>query len=146
MTRSAVIASLAIAAIAAAGLATIDSDTDRRTERPASLGPQTHVGEPTPTPAPPAVSVPALERQDRVPSRRRHDESAANDQRPLLTQLPLTRAGVSIDITGLHADGRHTLLTIHHPRSSRRDARSVYQQALRTARDSGRAYRIRYRP
>ena len=53
---------------------------------------------------------------------------------------------MTIDITGLHADGRHTLLTIRHPRSSRRHARSVYQQALRSARDSGRAYRIRYRP
>ena len=146
MTRPAVIVLLATAAIAAAALATIETDNDRRTDRPTGAGPRVDVGEPTPTPAPPALSVPALGRQDRPASRQRHAESAAHDQRPLLTQLPLTRAGVSIDITGLHTDGRHTLLTIRHVRSGRRHARAVYQQALRTARDSGRAYRIRYRP
>lgn len=142
MTRPAVVVLLATAAIAAVALATIGSDNDR----PTGSGARVNIGEPTPTPAPPALSVSALERQDRVASRQRHAEGAAHDQRPLLTQLPLTLAGVTIDITGLHADGRHTLLTIRHTRSSHRHARAVYQQALRTARDTGRAYRIQYRP
>ena len=80
----------------------------------------------------------------------RHGSAAprahALDRRPLLTQLPLTRSGVTIELAGLDADGRHALLTIQHPRSSRRYARAIYRRALRTAHDNGHAYRTRYTP
>jgi hypothetical protein len=148
VTRPAVTVLLAAAAIAAAALAAIGSDADRPVERSASSRPRVGVGvgEPTPTPVPPAVPRRALDRQDRTGSRHRRAESAAHDHRPLLTQLPLTRTGVTIDLAGLHADGRHALLTIRHPRSTRRHAQAIYRRALHTAHDTGHDYRTRYLP
>jgi hypothetical protein len=141
MTRPALTVVLALAAITTAGLAALGSETT-----PTSTGPHLDVGEPTPTPAPPALPVDSLDRQDRTAPRQRRAESHALARRALLTQLPLTRSGVTIELAGLDADGRHALLTIQHPRSSRRHARAIYRRALRTAQDTGHAYRTRYTP
>jgi hypothetical protein len=144
MTRPALTVLLALAAITTAGLAALGSETTPPSTGRSDL--HLDVGEPTPTPAPPALPVDSLDRQDRTAPRQRRAESHALARRALLTQLPLTRSGVTIELAGLDADGRHALLTIQHPRSSRRYARAIYRRALRTAHDNGHAYRTRYTP
>ena len=144
MTRPALTVVLALAAITTAGLAALGSEATRPSTGRA--GSYLDVGEPTPTPVPPALPVHTLDRQDRTAPRQRRAERHALARRALLTQLPLTRSGVTIELAGLDADGRHALLTIQHPRSSRRHARAIYRRALRTAHDNGHAYRTRYTP
>src|SRR5215217_1413506 len=118
MTRPSLTVLLALAAITTAGLAALGSETAPPSAVPA--GSHLDVGRPTPTPVPPALPVHTLDRQDPTAPRQRRAESNALDRRALLTQLPLTRSGVTIELAGLDADGRHALLTIQHPRSSRR--------------------------
>ena len=144
MTRPALTVLLALAAITTAGLAALGSETTPPST--GRFGLHLDVGEPTPTPAPPALPVHTLDRQDHTAPRQRRAESNALDRRALLTQLPLTRSGVTIELAGLDADGRHALLTIQHPRRSRRYARAIYRRALRTAHDNGRAYHTRFAP
>jgi hypothetical protein len=147
MIRPAVIVLLSIAAITIAAIAAAarPDEGDQR-PRPATTSPRREVGEPAATPAPPTISPRQLDRQDRVNHARRRTESTADDRRPLLTQLPLTRAGITIDLVGLHRNGRQALLTVRHPHRTRRDAHVVYRRALQAAGDTGRAYRVRYQP
>lgn len=146
MTRLLLIVLLALAALMAAGLAQDAGPRDRNHGPRAKTAPRHRKLDPTSTPAPPVLPRRTLDRQDQAARARRRAEGAANDRRPLLTQLPLTRAGVTIDLVGLDRDERHALLAIRHPHHTRSAARAVYRRALRTARDTGRAYRVRYQP
>jgi hypothetical protein len=147
MIRPAVIVLLGLAAITVAAIAAAAGpDEGDHLPPTATISPRREVGEPAPTPAPLTISRRQLDRQDRVNHARRRTESAPDDRRPLLTQLPLTRAGVTIDLVGLHHDGRHALLTVRHPHRTRRHARVVYRRALQAAGDTSHAYRVRYRP
>jgi hypothetical protein len=147
MTRTAVIVLLGIAAITIAAIAAAATpDAGEHLPRTATTSPRREVGDPASTPAPPTISRRELDRQDRVNHARRRTESTADDRRPLLAQLPLTRGGVTIDLVGLHHDGRHALLTLRHPHRTRRHARVVYRRALQAAGDTGPAYRVLLQP
>jgi hypothetical protein len=99
---------------------------------------------PTSTPAPPAVRPEVIEDQDRVSASHRRREARAFDQRPLLNALPIERAGVRVDIAGLAADGRTTVLTLSPGSRSRAFAEQVYRRALAAQGDTAAAYRIRW--
>jgi hypothetical protein len=147
MIRPAIIVLLGIAAITIAAIAAAARpDEGDHLPPTATISPRREVGEPPPTPAPPTISSRQLDRQDRVDDARRRTESTADDRRPLLTQLPLTRGGVTIDLVGLHHDGRHAVLTVRHPHGTRRQARLVYRRALQSAGDTGHAYRVQLQP
>jgi hypothetical protein len=98
----------------------------------------------TRTPEPPKLGRDVIDRQDRTTRRERKRESRALDSRPLLTQLPLERAGVTIDIAGLAADRQTTILSIDPGTHARAHARAVYQRALAAYRDSGDAYELEW--
>jgi hypothetical protein len=94
----------------------------------------------TRTPAPPRLDGAAINRQDRTTHQHRAREARAYDTRPLLSRLPLERAGVRIGIAGLAADDHTTVLVIDPGDRSRAHARNVYLRALRAVGDSGQAY------
>ena len=137
----------ALAAFALAALALGTPTTPREAARSGSPPrPARPRATATNTPGPTRLSRARLNRQDRVDRARRRRETDAFDGRPLLGQLPLTLAGVTIDIAGLAPNGRSTLLTIDAGERSHAHARAIYEQALRTYGDPGRAYQPRYTP
>jgi hypothetical protein len=140
--RGVAIVILASLALAAAAL-TAPPDTQRA--RPAPTRAVRSLV-PARTPRPPALARAQLERQDRVDAAQRRREGAALDRRALLAHLPLALAGVTIDIAGLGADGRTTMLELDAGGRSRAYARAIYARALRTYGDSGRAYETRLKP
>lgn len=103
-------------------------------ERPAATPPESR------TPAPPRLRRDAINTQDRTTQRHREIESQAFDSRPLVSRLPIARAGVRIDVGGLASDDRHTVLSIDPGARTRAYAREVYRRALRHAGDPGSVY------
>ena len=131
-----------LAAIAAAHRARRQRST-RRAAAPAARDRRTATPAPTRTPAPPR----ARPRRDRPPgprhaARAARARPAPSTRRPLLTQLPLERAGVQ---------DRHRRPGRRRPHDacsrstraarSRAHARAVYRRALRRAGDTGRRLR-----
>lgn len=98
----------------------------------------------TRTPAPPPLERDAIDRQDRSSTTRRRAEARVYDSRPLLTLLPATSAGVRIDIGGLAADGRTTILAIDPGPRSRAHARRVLAALFDRTRDRGDGYRLEW--
>jgi hypothetical protein len=133
---------LAVLALAAANL-TATSDRPASRPRPSQRD-VAATPAPTRTPVPPKLGRAVIDRQDRSTRRERERESRAFDSRPLLTRLPLELAGVRIDIAGLAADGRTTILSIDPGTRSRAHARAVYEHALAAYRDSGHAYGLEW--
>lgn len=128
----------ALAAMAAAVALSAQPST-----RPTPGSPtETATATPTPagTPAPPRLGGAAINRQDRVSAAHRVREARVLDSRPLLARLPMTRGGVRIDIAGLSADERATVLAIDPGQRSRAHARATYRRELRRAGDPGDAY------
>lgn len=142
MTRGAArqIASLAAFTVIAIGVAVAFSLSLQKQTTPGSP----RVTSPTPAearnPDPPRLTRDQINEQQRVQPAQRRSESRAFDQRPLLSQLPMTRAGIRIDIGGLAADGQRTLLTVSVGRRPPSVARRVYREALLETRDPGTAY------
>jgi hypothetical protein len=97
-----------------------------------------------PTPTPPRLERAQINRQDRSSRRHRAREAQVFDARPLLERLPVTQAEVRIDIGGLAADDRTTVLAIDPGRTSRAHARTIYAAALRRTRDPGTAYALEW--
>lgn len=135
----ALVATLAVLAAAGAGSGDEAEYTRSRTAGRPSPSPA-----PVGTPTPPRLPRKVLDRQDRVTRAHRHRETRAHDRRPLLAHLPLERDGVRIDIAGLAADHRSTILTLTGRSPSR--ARRAYRTELARHGDTGRAYRARWRP
>lgn len=79
------------------------------TQVPAPSPPSSTATRP-PTSTPPPLVAAQLDQQDRVGRLHRRRETLAFDRRPLLSVLPLELAGVGIEIAGLAADGRTTIL------------------------------------
>lgn len=100
----------------------------------------------TPATTPPSLTAAQINRQDRVSRAHRRRETRAFDRRPLLAVLPLELAGVRIEIGGLSADGRTTVLTITPGPRGRPYAEHLYWRALSAYGDSGSAYDVRWRP
>ncbi len=90
----------------------------------------------TPSPAPTRAQI---NRQDHPSPAQVRNQQAASSVRPMLPALPITTAGVTIDIAGLAPDGRTTILTITS-RLGRAHALAVYRHELRRYGDTGRAY------
>jgi hypothetical protein len=135
--------------IALAVLALAASNLTATSDRPASRPrPSQRDGTATPVPMrtlmPPKLGRDVIDGQDRSNRRDRERESQVFDGRRLLTQLPLERAGVTIDIAGLAADGQTTILSIDAGTRARAHARAVYQRALAAYRDSGDAYELEW--
>jgi len=130
---------LLLAALAAIAAAIALSAQPRRPPSSAQRPPASATT-PTPTPAPPRVDRVAINRQDRTTRRHRAREARVYDMRPLLSRLPLERRGVRIDLAGLAADDRTTVLAIDPGDRSRAHARRVYERALRATHDAREAY------
>jgi hypothetical protein len=137
----ALLATLAIAAVAVAGITVLTGGKqDRRTTRPAS-------GAVAPRPVPaPRLTGEQIDRQDPPDARRRRDESRVFDGRPLLNALPTTLQGVGFDIGGLAADGHTTILRVDARGLGRRRARIAYATLRRRTGDRSRSYRLEIRP
>jgi hypothetical protein len=137
----ALLALAALAAIAAAITLGAQPPSEQATPLPA---PPTVTPAPVPpaepTPAPPPLETAEINRQDRTSRHHRDREADVFDARPLLSRLPLERDGVRIDIAGLAADDRTTVLAMDSGRASRARARALYESALRRAGDPGTAY------
>ena len=132
---------LLLAALAAIAAATALSAQPTRPPSSAQRPPATATTPtPTPTPAPPRVDRAAINRQDRTTRRHRAREARVYDMRPLLSRLPLERRGARIDLAGLAADDRTTVLAIDPGDRSRPHARRVDARALRATHDAGEAY------
>jgi hypothetical protein len=145
MTRASTIA-LALAALAVTGIAIAASTQPiPREPDPAAAAESSRTPRAQHTPAPPTLAHNGLDRQDRVDRRRRTHEAAVYDRRPLLTHLPLKRAGVRIDIVGLAPDGTALLTIVHHGRSQAH-ARTIYRRTLAAHADTGRGYTPSYKP
>jgi hypothetical protein len=99
---------------------------------------------PSRTPAPPRLDHATLDRQDRRSSQQRRREQRAFDDRPLLAQLPLTLAGVRIDLAGLAADHHDLIVRIDPGARSQAFALAVYRRALQAGGDTGRGYRVEW--
>jgi hypothetical protein len=91
--------------------------------------------------------LPAAEinRQDHPPASLERSQAAAIATRPMLAALPITTAGVTIQIAGLAPDGHTTILTITSGHGHRQ-ALAVYRRELRLYGDSGRAYEAEVQP
>lgn len=96
------------------------------------------------TPTPPALASAELNRQDRVNRAHRRRETRAFDLRPLLAVLPLELAGVRVDVVGLAADNRTTILEIAAGPRGRAYAEAVYSRTLSAYGDRGTAYTVRW--
>jgi hypothetical protein len=92
----------------------------------------------SPTPA-------EINRQDHPSPTLEREQQTASASRPMLPALPITANGVTIDIGGLAADGRTTVLTLT-TRLGRAHALAVYRHELRRYGDTGRAYRVEVKP
>ncbi len=90
----------------------------------------------TPSPAPTRAQI---NRQDHPSPALERNQQAASSARPMLPALPITTAGVTIDIAGLAPDGRTTILTLTS-RLGRAHALAVYRHELARYGDTGRAY------
>jgi hypothetical protein len=124
---------IAAAAVALAGCGLHNPDGASPPPRTATTS--TPHGAATPDALPPAQ----IDRQDRPPAPLERNQAAAIAARPMLPALPITTAGVTIQIAGLAPDGHTTILTITS-RQDRRHALAVYRHELRLYGDSGRAY------
>lgn len=96
------------------------------------------------TPSPPELRSETLNRQDQVSRARQRVESEVFDARPLLSQLPITRAGVRVDVGGLAPDDRTTILAVDPGTRSRAHARDALERRLRRARHRGHGYRLEW--
>lgn len=132
-----------VAAAVAVGLAGGGQAEDRAAEPPARERRSPASG---PRPGHRRRTLAEINRQDRVGRAHRRRETRAFERRPLLQRLPVVSQGVTIDIGGLAADGRTTVLTISIGPGSRRHAIGVYRRWLRRTRDTGEAYRARLVP
>jgi hypothetical protein len=132
----AIVALLVVAAVASS-LASHDDDdrTPRRAE-------PRH--EAVTTPAAPKLRPRDVDRQDRTSDSHRDREARAFDDRQLLTALPIERDGVRVDIGGLAADKRTTVLIVSVGGRSRAFAREVYRRLLREHGDERTNYRLRW--
>jgi hypothetical protein len=133
----------ALAAIAVAVTLAARLQPPPRRPSPAAATARPAPSPPTSPPAP-RVDRAALDRQDHSPVDQRRRETAAFDDRPLLAQLPLELAGVTIDIAGLAADTTATILRIDPGTRSRAYALGIYRQALAAYGDRGRGYRLEW--
>lgn len=97
-------------------------------------------------PQPPKLSASAINKQDQASPAERRRQSRVMDERPLLNRLPLTVDGVSVDIGGLAADNKTTVITVDRGRGTLSHARKVYVQLLHRYRDTGQSYDPRYLP
>ena len=129
----------AVAAIALAGCGLHNPDAATTPARPSAPPPSTTTAAPR-TLAPASSPTPAqINRQDHPSPALQRSQQAANAARPMLPALPITANGVTIDIGGLAADGRTTILTLT-TRLGRAHALAVYRRELRRYGDTGRAY------
>jgi hypothetical protein len=98
----------------------------------------------TPPPQPPSTFTPdELDQQDRPGREHERRVAEASTTRPLLRLLPTRVDGVRIEIAGLDADNRTTLLDVYPGGRGAAHAREVYRRALLTVGDDGSAYRVR---
>jgi hypothetical protein len=107
----------------------------------------TDTADPVPTTTvatPPVLSSAEVNSQDRFTTREKRRHEQAHDSRPLLRRLPLSIDGVSIDVAGLAADNKTTILRVVRGRHTPKEARTAYRRALRRAHDTGNAYTPRY--
>jgi hypothetical protein len=96
--------------------------------------------DPARTPTPPRLNREQINEQERVAPEQRRQESMAFQDRPLLQHLPLTRAGVKVDIGGLAPDGHRPMLTLSLGERTPGFARRIYRRALRQTGDDGDSY------
>ncbi|MCA1657562.1 MAG: hypothetical protein LC713_07645 [Actinobacteria bacterium] len=126
-------AAAAAIALAGCGLHNPAAPATTTTAPPAAAA-RTATTPPTPTP-----SAAQINRQDHPSPTLEHAQRAAAASRPMLPALPITANGVTIDVGGLAADGRTTVLTLT-TRLGRAHALAVYRHELRRYGDTGRAY------
>jgi hypothetical protein len=100
---------------------------------------RTRVQPPTPTPA----TAGQIAAQDRLTPPQRRRDLVALARRRLSEHLPITLAGVRIDVAGIAADER-TLLELEPGQRGRRFALALYHQALHVYNDPGRDYQLRW--
>jgi hypothetical protein len=102
----------------------------------------TRVPSATPTPA----AAGQIAAQDRLTPAQRRRDRVALARRRLVEHLPVALAGVRIDVAGIAADGRRTLLELDPGPRGRRFALALYHQALHVYNDPGRDYQLRWAP
>ena len=98
------------------------------------------------TPSGPRLTEKQINRQDRTSKRQARREARAFDQRPLLNALPTNYQGVSVDIGGLAADGRRTVVTVDAHGQGRRWALVAYRALRRETGDRSDDYELEIRP
>jgi hypothetical protein len=139
----ALLVTLAIAAVAVAGVVLLSNGEHGQRTMPSTSGTATVVLRPVPAPR---LTEEQINRQDPPDARRQRGESRVFDRRPLLNALPTTLQGVGFDIGGLAADGRTTIIRADASRLGRRRARIAYATLRRRTGDRSRSYRLEIRP
>jgi hypothetical protein len=130
--------------VAAAAAITLAGCGLQNPDAPSSIAPTTASSAPTvPAVAPTAAQI---NRQDHPPAVLQRSQAAAVATRPMLPALPITAAGVTIQVGGLAPDGQITILTITSAHGGRRHALAIYRFELHRYGDTGRAYRPEVQP
>lgn len=96
--------------------------------------------------AQPALTAHEINRQDHPSQQLERRQRAAARARPMLPALPLRSDGVTIEIAGLAADRRTTLLRVSARLGGHAHALAVYRRELDRYGDSGHRYRPQVRP
>ena len=139
----ALLATLAIAAVAVAGVILLSGGKQGQRTAPPTSGAATVALRPVPAPR---LTDEQINRQDPPDARRQRDESRVFDGRPLLNALPTTLQGVGFEIGGLAIDGHTTIVRVDARGLGRRRARIAYATLRRRTGDRSRSYQLEIRP
>ena len=139
----ALLATLAIAAVAVAGVVLLAGGKQEQGTMPPTPG--TANVAPRPVPAP-RLTEEQINRQDPPDAGRQRRESRVFDGRPLLNALPTTLQGIGFDIGHLAADGHTTIVRVDARGLGRRRARIAYASLRRRTGDRSRSYQLEIRP
>jgi hypothetical protein len=139
----ALLATLAIAVVAVAGLTLLAGGKQKQRTMPPTSGTATVALRPVPAPR---LTDEQINRQDPPEARRQREEARVFDGRPLLNALPTTLQGVGFDIGGLAADGHTTIIRVDARGLGRRRARIAYATLRRRTGDRSRSYQLEIRP
>lgn len=138
----ALLATLMLAALVLAGVVLVADGADD-SATPSQGSPDISALRPVPGSQ---LSAEQINRQDPRDARRQRDEARAHDLRPLLNALPVTFHGVTLDIGGLAADNRTTIIRADAHGLGRRQARIAYRTLRRRTGDRSRSYRLAVTP
>ncbi len=142
MTYRSLTAAAAIAAVTALAGCGVSDPLNTTSTRPTVVTVTRAVA--PPAPAPPKLSPDQINKQDRFTAAEKRAQSHAMDSRPLLDHLPYVQDGVTVDIAGLAADNKTTILSVTTRTRTKQQAAATYQQILKRFKDPGTAYKVRY--